>query len=97
MLIICEYLMDGSLPATPHATPLHGRSVNLIADLGQLKNWVRATSQRLDFSFITPSTRWSAPTWLLFLECQSGIPPTRARWTPFGSLSRRVGIAALFE
>jgi hypothetical protein len=34
ILIICEYLMDGSLPATPHAMPLHGSSVTFFTDLG---------------------------------------------------------------
>jgi hypothetical protein len=35
ILIICEYLMDGSFPATQYATPLHGCSVYFFADLGR--------------------------------------------------------------
>jgi hypothetical protein len=41
--------MAASLPA--HATPLHGRSVNSFADLGQLKYWMRATLPVSTFGF----------------------------------------------
>jgi hypothetical protein len=77
-------ILDGSLPVHP----THGRSVNFFADVGRPKYWfffsgLRPPRQPLDFSYITRLTRLCAHSWPRSLECQSGIPPTRPRWTHF--------------